>query len=507
MKSFKNRKDPDTDTSFLSKDLGKHAGKALASVAVSNILTNIMGLGGTIILARLLGPEDFGLMAMLATAIALLTVFENFGLYFATIQKKTLSNEELNFLFWANLVVASLMAAVMFFSAGFIANFFHEPQLKELSQVLALAFICRGAANQHAALLNRKLQHGKSSMATVVAVFLATGGSIVMAMTGFGVWSLIWRQVIEAFVRTVMLWLYTGWIPRFVSWQKDFMHSLGFGASMTVSNLMYYLSRNADDILIGKYIGAEQLGYYKLSYQILLLPLRRINEPVGQVMIPLLSQLQDQPERYRKNYMRAVHLLAMLQWPLGVLFLIHGVTIIEIVFGAEWLPAVVPLQWLAASLFIQALSNTTGWLFISQGRSKEILYWAIFTSVTTIISFLIGLPYGIGGVAMWYVLVSYMRMPFLFYICGRKGPVRTRDLYGAMFAHLPAMALYALINYGAGLYLPELTMPLQFIALAALGLAVFPVMMIFPSTRNMVNDGLGYVRNKLQERKLRKAAA
>jgi PST family polysaccharide transporter len=501
MSRFKNRKDPDTDTSHLSKDMGKHAASAFKSVAVAQVLANIIGLGGTIVLARLMGPEEFGLMAMLATAVALLSVFENFGLYFATIQKKVLSADELNFLFWANLIVASLIAAIMFFSSPFLAAFFNEPELIPLSQVLALAFICRGAANQHAALLNRKLQHGKSSLATVGGVFFATVGAVILALYGFGVWALVWRQVIEAFVRGVILWALTGWFPRWVKWNKEFLNSMKFGASITFSGLMNYTSRNMDDILIGKFLGATQLGFYKLSYQILLLPLTRISTPVSQVMIPILSQLQDDAERYRKNFARASHALIIIQLPIAISFIFHAPILVTFIFGEQWLPAAEPLRWLAASLMIQGLSNSTGWLFISQARSKEMFYWSIFSSVTTVISFIVGLSYGITGVAAAYVICGYLRTPILFFVCGRNGPVRTSDLYDILLTHVPVIFLFSLVNYVVALYVVDKDLLINVFLIALAGLSYFPLAMTPPKNRAIMLDTYKFIKERKSVKK------
>ncbi len=498
---LKNRKDPDTDTSHLSKNLGQYAAKAFASVAVAQIIANIIGLGGSIALARILGPSDFGLMAMLATAIALLTVFENFGLYFATIQKKYLSSDELNFLFWVNLFIAVLMSIIMFISAPFIADFFEQPELKELAQVLSIAFICRGAANQHSALLNRKFQHGKSSISTVIAIFFATVGAIIMAVIGFGVWALVWRQIIEAFVKFVMLWILTGWIPRWVRWKHEYIPSLTMGANITAANLMYYLSRNMDDILIGKFIGNAGLGYYKLSYQLLLLPLRRLSEPVSQIMIPLLSQLQDQPERYLKNYVRVANLLILALWPIGVIFMIHAEILINIIFGAEWISAAGPLKWLASLLLIQGLTSGTGWLLITQARSKEMLYWSVFTSVTTIAAFVAGLPYGIVGVAAAYVIIEYARLPLLFYIVGKHGPVSMKNIYGLIWVHAPAILMFIAIQYSVGQVIVDYNILLQILFIGLSGLSVIPAMLLLPHSRVVVFSSILYIHNKIKDQK------
>ncbi len=502
MKFFNRNRNPDTDTSFLSENLGKHAAKAFASVAVAQILANIIGLGGTIVLARMLGPEEFGLMAMLATAVALLTVFESFGLYYATIQKKDLSSDELNFLFWANLGIASVIAVIFFTSSGFIADFFEEPELEPLSQILALAFIFRGGANQHAALLNRKLQHSLSSIATIMGVTFATIGAIIMAYYGYGVWALVWRQVIEAVVRALALWVLTGWIPRFVAYKKEYLSSFSFGASMTFSSLMYYLSRNSDDILIGKFIGATSLGFYKLSYQILLLPLTRINEPIAQVMVPLLSQLQDDAERYKAAYLKATHIIIFMQLPIGIVFAFHSEPIIRILFGDDWLPAAPVLSWLACVLILQGMANTTGWLMISQKRSKEIFYWSLFSSVTTILAFIIGLlSYGMVGVAAAYTISSYLKLPVLIYICGHKGPVTQRTFYEIILVHLFPGLTFAALNYLALVYLISDNMLYNFLIIGGCGLLFLPCVLIFPQSRKFLFEGIAFVKNRIIKKK------
>ena len=501
MSIFKNNRDPDTDTSHLSENLGKHASKAFTSVAFAQIISNVIGLGGTIILARMLGPEEFGLMAMLATAVALLMVFESFGLYYATIQKKQLSSDELNFLFWANLGIASVIGVILFSLSGFIAVFFEEPELEPLSQILALAFLFRGGANQHAALLNRKLQHDKSSIATVLGVTSATVGAIILAYYGYGVWALVWRQVIEAVTRALALWFFTGWIPRLVKYKKEYLSSFSFGASMTSANLMYYLSRNSDDILIGKFIGATSLGFYKLSYQILLLPLRRINEPISQVMVPILSQLQEDAEKYKSAYFKAAHVIIFMQLPVGLIFAFHSEALIQILFGNEWLPASTTLSWLASVLMIQALSNTTGWLLISQRRSKEIFYWSMFSSVVTVSSFIIGLPHGIAGVAAAYTISSYLKTPLLIYICGRKGPVGQKDFYGIIFVHILPALTFSAMNYLAVIYLTSEDLVFNFFMICGCGLMFIPCVLIFPNSRKYLIEGIIFVKNRVLKKK------
>lgn len=193
-----------------------------------------------------------------------------------------------------------------------------------------------------------------------------------------------------------------------------------------------------------------------------------------------------------------------MQWPVGVIFMIHAPILIEIVFGSQWLPAVATLQILAASLLIQSLANVTGWLFISQARSKEMFYWSVFSSITTVAGFAAGLPYGIEGVAAGYVIVSFVRLPLLFYVVGRTGQVRTADLYSTLFIQLPAMALFTLINLLAAMFLTELHPILQFCAIALLGLCVIPCIISFKSNRTMLMEGIQMIRTRLKERKQKK---
>lgn len=494
MKFFKPTQKLNLDNSAVKANIGQKAARAFAFVAAGNMMSNLVTISGTVVLARLLTPNDFGLMAMIGTATGLLMVFESFGLYMVTIQKSNLTHDEMNFLFWLNLLVASMMGLLLFLAAPFIAHFFKKPELIPLTQVIALTFVLRGAANQHSALLNRNLLHGKSSVAGVLGAISGTIVAIIAALLGAGVWALALRQVAEAIIRTVSMWIFSGWIPAWVKWKKEYMPSVHSGTRITLTNLMYYTSRNADDILVGRYIGADPLGQYKLSYQVLLLPLRRISDPIASVMVPLMAQILDEPERYRKNYMAVAKILHLLNASLGIFVMFHATVIVTGVFGEKWKDAIEPMRWLAISMLAQGITNTTGWLFLTQQRNKEMMQWSMFSSAVTVISFLIGLPFGINGVAAAWSIGCLILAPILYYVTGRTGPITTKDLYKLTFADSPVFVTFILVQIAAHYFMVGLPLYQQLITIVISGSLLPLIILAFPDGRKTAMDAYNFAK-------------
>ncbi|MDH5722387.1 MAG: lipopolysaccharide biosynthesis protein [Alphaproteobacteria bacterium] len=446
-KGFRKIDQSDIDHDFDQGDLGQKTATAFAFVIMAQIVANVVVILGTIFLARILGPENFGLMAMIATASSLLMVFENFGLYYVTVQRKDLSIEELNCLFWVNLAISCIIALLFFLAAPLIALYYKEPILEDMCHALSLAFLFRGAANQHTALLNRKMNHKKTSIATMIGAVCGTILAIILALLGAGVWSLVWRQVMDAFSRSTMIWIFSGWIPSWHRWSKDYIPALKVGGNLTFTRLMHYISQNYADILIGRVLGATSLGFYKLGFQVIFLPIQRVTEPISHVMIPMLSQMLDDTEQYRKAYLRAVSILFLIYSALGLFVVIHAPVIIDVIFGHEWIGAMTPMRYLAATMLVIGINSTSSWLFITQERTNEMLKWSVFLTLAIVFSISLGLPYGIDATALAFSLCVFAVSPFLYLYVGRKGPVKTQDFMWMIVSHLPLLLSFLTVQY------------------------------------------------------------
>ncbi|MFD2502212.1 oligosaccharide flippase family protein [Rhizorhabdus histidinilytica] len=184
-----------------------------------------------------------------------------------------------------------------------------------------------------------------------------------------------------------------------------------------------------------------QLGFYDRAYKLLLFPLQQINNPIGRVMVPVLSRLADEPHRYRHAYRRTIRLMLMVTLPGVAFMLVFAAPLIDTLMGPRWRPAAAIFTWLAVAALHQPMSATFGWLFISQRRGGEFGRWGLFNMVTSVLAFAIGLPWGAIGVAAAYALSDVLiRMPVLWWWVGRSGPVRHRDLLSIVWPFAIALA-------------------------------------------------------------------
>jgi PST family polysaccharide transporter len=207
---------------------------------------------------------------------------------------------------------------------------------------------------------------------------------------------------------------------------------LAFGANITGFGVVNYFGANLDNFLVGRFGGAQQLGFYAKAYQLLLLPVDQINAPVAAVAVPALSRLVDVTDRSRRAYVRLLEKLTILTMPLAALMIGTSDWLIQVVLGPQWGFTARIFAILGFAAFLMPVMNSTGWLFISQNRTGEMLRWGFIDVIMKVVSVLIGLRWGTIGVAVAIVIRMYIQAPILFWYVGRNGPVRARDFYSAV---------------------------------------------------------------------------
>jgi PST family polysaccharide transporter len=259
--------------------------------------------------------------------------------------------------------------------------------------------------------------------------------------------------------------------------------------------VLNYLERNLDNVLVGRFAGAEALGFYSKAYDLMRLPLNQVNAPVGAVAVPALSRLLDPPERYRKAYRAIVTLLMLVTVPLAPIMILAADWLIPKVMGPQWSGAVPVFQVLALSLFTKPLGNATGWLFVTQARTKELWHWGLLAAAVAIVSFLVGLPWGALGVAAAYTASdTFIRMPILFRWVTRSGPVGLRDLLSCLFPAWGCAAVVGLV-YGFAAPRVDLDPGVRFAVFAPVSLlAGYGALLITPWGRRLLADGLGMLK-------------
>jgi PST family polysaccharide transporter len=409
-------------------------------------MANATGQGGQLfltlcynaLLARLISPHDFGLVAMALVATSFLQVFKDAGLSTATIQREDITNAQVSNLFWINVAAGTVAMLAMAGVAPLIAWFFKQPGLIDASLALSTSFLMEGLVVQHVAILNRQMRF---KVLAAVELSCTAGGFAVgigMALAGFGYWSLVGAALSTGAFRVASVWTLSRWRPRRPVRGSGTRKLVRFGADLTMVGLVYSLSRNCDTLLVGRYLGSDALGLYSRATVLLMRPLERAIAPIYAVIVPALSRLQNEPVRYRSAFVCVYEGLAIAAFILSALLFPLSDLLVEVILGADWRAAVPIFAALTLALIYMSLAVSTSWLCTSQGRGRDLLLIACIGAVIMITAFLAGLPFGPAGVAVAYSAANLLlTLPVTFYIAGRTGPVTSRDLWFAAIHHVP----------------------------------------------------------------------
>ena len=420
-------------TDHLKVNLGGRAARGGAVAITSQGLKFIVTLAATSVMARLLTPQDYGLIGMVAVVTGFVSMYKDLGLAAATIQKPEITSEQVSNLFWVNVCLSVGVGLVTIAIAPVVAWFYGEPRLLWVTIVTSLGFLIGGLAVQHEALLRRQMRYVALASIGLTSVVMGYVVGILMAWRGFAYWALVGSQLAVVTTGTLTTLLFCRWLPGLPKRDTGVRSMIRFGGNLTGFTTINYFARNLDNLLIGRFSGAQQLGLYSRAYQLMTLPIDQINEPITSVSVPALSRLLDSPESYRRAYLRMLEKIAMLTMPGVVLMIVTSDWIIHIFLGPQWVGAVRIFVILGVSAIFQPIANTTGWLLISQGRTNQMLKWGMISGPLIVASFLIGLHWGAVGVATAYACVKiFINDPLLYWYVGREGPVKTIDFYKTM---------------------------------------------------------------------------
>lgn len=412
------------------------AARGAAYSGVAQGLKLLLSMTSIVVVARLLSPSDFGVIAMTSPITGFILIFQNLGLNQAVVQARTITEEQTNALFFYNLAASAAIALTFLAIAPLVGLFYEDQRPALVTAASALTVLLTGTTLQHTALLNRAMRFRALSFVevTVAAANLAF-------TVGFAVWlRSYWALWLGAFcgtiVNTMLVWRIDRWRPsRKIQWGSA-RGMVKFGANLTGFNILNFVRKNIDNVLIAKVWGSSALGLYDRSYKLMMFPLEKVNSPLARVILPALARVQDEPARYRRMFLLSVQALSICSVPGIMAVAMCSDLVIPLLFGARWSDASPIFFWLSLAAVSQPVSNATGWLFISSGRTKEMFQWGLYSTPVTIGAFLIGLPWGPVGVAKAYFLSQAVTVPVLYYWCTRGTSVTARDLYAAILPTL-----------------------------------------------------------------------
>ncbi len=447
----------------------------------------VLQTGTTMVLARLLSPQDFGLQGMVVALTGFLALFRDAGLGAATVQRHEVTQDQISTLFWINGAVGLVLALLCAVLAPAIVAFYHEPRLYWVAVVSGLAFLFNGLAAQHGALLQRGMRFVTQAKIDVLSLTVSSAVGIVMALLGCRYWSLVGMATAGPLVGMALVWFAVRWIPGPPRRRCGLGSMLHFGGLATGNGLVVFLAQNSEKILLGRFWGADALGLYGRAFQLVTLPVQQLNSAVTSVAFPALSRIQHDAERLKRSFLMGYSLLISLTIPITITCALFAYEIVRIVLGPKWMEAAPIFRLLAPVALVLAVANPLSWLVYATGRIGRALSISLATTPLVIVGIVLGLRHGPTGVAMGYSsALMILLIPIAAWSKYRTG-ITWADLWGAS---KPAI-LSGLVAAAAG-FLVKLTLdgrlPTFILLLLGVGvvLGIYAWVLLFPMNQKPV---------------------
>lgn len=433
-----------------------------------------------LVLARLLGPDVFGLVAMILVVVRFADIFADLGMGAALVQRPTVGPGEWRTALALNVGLGVVFAGIAAAAAPLVADLFGRSELTQLVRYLAVYFVIRAAALVGQAWLLRQLHLRGLAAAEVVAAVVGGAVGIATAVVTRSAIAIVVQVLVQAAV--VALWLAPVTVRAVRGGRASSTAARElwrFGRGVTGFSFVNYLARNADDVLVGRYAGASALGLYDRAYSLMLLPIGQITRVLERVMFPALSRLAHDPPRLVSAYVRGAGVVALITFPLFALGAVLADQVVLVLLGPDWAAAGTIFRVLALAGFWQSVAATTGWLFQATGQTDRMFRWALVSTGVTLVAFVVGLPWGALGVAVAYTVRGAVLMYWSIEVPGRAVGLRFTAFVRALRSTLVASVIAAaaafatlLVLRGAG---PTVTLV---VAATAGGVAYLGVLVV-----------------------------
>jgi len=380
--------------------------------SISQVGKQLIQLITSIFIARLLSPSDFGLIGMANIIIGFVGIFQDLGTASAIIQQKKLSDKLLYSIFWLNTGLGIVVTIILILIAPLIGLFYNQPTVTLLVRVLAISFLLSSLSIIQKSLLERSLKFNTIAKIEISASFIGAVVGISLAIYGAKVWALVAQTLSIVIVTTFFLWIATRWHPKFLFSWLEIKSVRDYSLNIAGFNIFNYFIRNADYLLIGRFLGADALGYYTLAYRIMLYPIQNIAWSILRVSFPIFSQMQDDNARFRYAYLRVIQMIALVTFPLMIGLWGLAEPFVLTVFKSQWSPVISLILILAPVGLWQSIGTTVGTIYQAKDRTDWMFKWGIFSGIIVVLSFVIGLQWGINGVAIFYALATSLILAY-----------------------------------------------------------------------------------------------
>lgn len=361
-----------------------------------------------LILARLLLPEDYGLIGMILVFISLAQVFVEGGFPAALIRKSNVSSNDYSTVFWFNLVVAVFCYVLLFVSAPFIAEFFKEPKLVFLTRIVGLNVIINSFGIIQKTILTKSLNFKSQATINLSSILISGVIGVYCAYNGYGVWALVIQNLSRNVFMSTAFWISSNWRPQAIFSESSFKELFGFGSNLLLSALINAISENLYSIIIGKLYNAKSLGFYTRANQFQKLPVSSIYGAIGVVSYPVLSELQNNTQQLKEGYRSMIKLVAFILFPIMTILAAISEPMIHVILTDKWLPSAPILQILCIVGAFYPLHAINLDILKVKGRSDLFLKLEVFKQILNIVMIIICYKWGVIGLVWGSVVLNFV---------------------------------------------------------------------------------------------------
>ena len=380
---------------MLKDDLKSKTKKGFAWSAIERFATQGIQFFFGILIASMLSPQDYGIIAMPLVFLALAQVFIDSGFSNALVRKPQIEETDLSTAFYFNIVVGVICYGILFIASPWIANFYNTPVLNSILKVTALATLFNPLCAVQQAILTKQIDFQTQAKVSVIAALVSGIVGLTLAYLGYGVWALVFQQVVSALIRTILLWTLSKWIP-ITGWsQNSFEYLWGYGSKILAVGILDTMFNNIYPLVIGKFYNAKDLGNYTRAQQFADLPVANVTGVLQRVTFPVLSAIQYEDERLKNNYLRLLRITAFVMFPMMFALAILAKPLILVLLGEKWLGCVVLLQIFCFAKIWTPINAVNLNLLQVKGRSDLFLKLEIYKKIIIILAMFITIPQGI----------------------------------------------------------------------------------------------------------------
>lgn len=478
------------DVAFDKEDLKRRSLHGAAATLAAQAAKFVLRFASIVVMARLLTPGEFGIVAMVAPFLAFIATLNDLGFGQAVVQRRDISPSQLSALFWINAMVSTILAGALMAMSPLIVWIYGEPSAGDVLRAMTVLIVVSGLSMVPNALLARRMRFGVQVSIDLFCVALGTVIAIAAAWRGYSYWSLVLGQIASALASLTLLFAATRWFPSRPGRAEGVGALVRFGANLTGVNLATYFSMTADNMIIGGVVGKVALGLYDRSYSLVVQPLNELLLPITRVAVPLLSRLTEDPPLFRRTYLTMLKLSLTLTMPPMIACVVFADQVILLLLGEKWEAAAPIFRWICVGGVVTPMFTTTGWVYTAQGRTDKLLNYSIVTALISVAAFGIGVTWGVIGVAILSAMAFiFVQTPIMVWGCTRVGGFSVRDIAGAVTPLLLAGAATAgLLLTLSPMVLGWRVVPTMLLSYAAFG----TVVLLLPGGRDLLATVLNF---------------